>query len=58
MGIVGGNGAGKSTLFKMIMKQEAPDSGEFRAGLGGLLGKPHGVRAGVTSSLLGLTAQC
>ncbi|HSH64202.1 MAG TPA: energy-dependent translational throttle protein EttA [Bacteroidia bacterium] len=32
VGIIGPNGAGKTTLFRMIMKQEAPDSGEFKVG--------------------------
>jgi sulfate-transporting ATPase len=32
VGIVGPNGAGKTTLFRMITKQEEPDSGSFRTG--------------------------
>ncbi len=32
VGIIGPNGAGKTTLFRMIMKQETPDTGEFRVG--------------------------
>ncbi|MBK9478021.1 MAG: energy-dependent translational throttle protein EttA [Bacteroidetes bacterium] len=32
VGIIGPNGAGKTTLFKMIMKQLAPDAGEFKVG--------------------------
>ncbi|MGI9350031.1 MAG: energy-dependent translational throttle protein EttA [Rhizobiaceae bacterium] len=32
VGVIGPNGAGKSTLFRMITKQEAPDSGEIRIG--------------------------
>jgi len=32
VGIIGGNGAGKSTLFKMISKQENPDSGTIELG--------------------------
>ena len=32
VGIIGGNGAGKSTTFKMIMGQEAPDSGTIELG--------------------------
>ena len=32
VGIIGGNGAGKSTLFRMIMGQEAPDSGNIDIG--------------------------
>lgn len=32
VGIIGPNGAGKTTLFRMIMKQETPDSGEFKVG--------------------------
>ena len=30
--LIGPNGAGKSTLFKMILKQEEPDSGTLRVG--------------------------
>lgn len=32
VGIIGPNGAGKTTLFKMIMKEENVDSGEFKVG--------------------------
>ena len=32
VGIIGPNGAGKTTLFRMIMKQEKPDAGEFKVG--------------------------
>lgn len=32
VGIIGPNGAGKTTLFKMIMKEESSDSGEFKVG--------------------------
>jgi len=32
VGIIGPNGAGKTTLFRLIMKQEMPDSGEFVTG--------------------------
>ena len=32
VGIIGPNGAGKTTLFRMIMKQEKPDKGEFKVG--------------------------
>lgn len=32
VGIIGPNGAGKSTIFRMIMGEEAPDSGEFIVG--------------------------
>jgi ATP-binding cassette ChvD family protein len=32
VGIVGANGAGKTTLFKMIVGEEAPDSGELVVG--------------------------
>ena len=32
VGIVGPNGAGKTTLFRMIMEQEAADSGTFKVG--------------------------
>ncbi|MDG1239028.1 MAG: energy-dependent translational throttle protein EttA [Flavobacteriales bacterium] len=32
VGIIGPNGAGKTTLFKMIMKEENADSGEFKVG--------------------------
>ena len=32
VGIVGPNGAGKTTLFRMIMKQESPDTGDFNIG--------------------------
>lgn len=32
VGIIGPNGAGKTTLFKMIMKEETPDAGEFKIG--------------------------
>ncbi len=32
VGVIGPNGAGKTTLFKMIIGQEAPDSGTIRTG--------------------------
>jgi len=32
VGVIGPNGAGKSTLFRMITKQETPDSGQIRIG--------------------------
>ena len=32
VGIIGPNGAGKTTIFKMIMGEEAPDSGSFKVG--------------------------
>lgn len=32
VGIIGANGAGKTTLFKMITKNEIPDSGSFKVG--------------------------
>jgi ATP-binding cassette ChvD family protein len=32
VGIIGPNGAGKTTLFRMIVGQEAPDSGAIRVG--------------------------
>jgi ATP-binding cassette ChvD family protein len=32
VGIIGPNGSGKTTLFRMIMKQEMPDTGEFKIG--------------------------
>jgi len=32
VGVIGPNGAGKTTLFRMITKQETPDSGRFRIG--------------------------
>ncbi|MCF6148055.1 MAG: energy-dependent translational throttle protein EttA [Candidatus Kuenenia sp.] len=32
VGIIGPNGAGKTTLFRMITKQEKPDSGTIRVG--------------------------
>ncbi len=32
VGIIGPNGAGKTTLFRMIMKEETPDSGTFKVG--------------------------
>ncbi|WP_281543017.1 energy-dependent translational throttle protein EttA [Maribacter aestuarii] len=32
VGIIGPNGAGKTTIFRMIMGEEAPDSGEFIVG--------------------------
>ncbi len=32
VGVIGPNGAGKSTLFRMITKQEEPDSGTIRIG--------------------------
>ena len=32
VGIIGPNGAGKTTIFKMIMREETPDKGEFKVG--------------------------
>ncbi|MDQ6788645.1 MAG: energy-dependent translational throttle protein EttA [Acidobacteriota bacterium] len=32
VGVIGANGAGKTTLFRMITKQETPDSGDFKVG--------------------------
>ena len=32
VGVIGGNGAGKSTLFRMLMGNEAPDSGKIEVG--------------------------
>ena len=32
IGIIGANGAGKTTLFKLITKEEKPDSGEIKIG--------------------------
>lgn len=32
VGIIGPNGAGKTTLFRMLTRDEQPDSGEFRVG--------------------------
>ncbi len=32
VGVIGPNGAGKTTLFRMITKQEVPDSGDMRIG--------------------------
>ena len=32
VGLIGPNGAGKTTIFKMIMGEEAPDSGTFEVG--------------------------
>jgi ATP-binding cassette ChvD family protein len=32
VGVIGPNGAGKTTLFRMITKQEAPDSGAIKIG--------------------------
>ena len=32
VGIIGGNGAGKTTLFRMIVGEEAPDSGALETG--------------------------
>ncbi|MBP6001706.1 MAG: energy-dependent translational throttle protein EttA [Flavobacterium sp.] len=32
VGIIGPNGAGKSTIFRMIMKEQEPDGGEFAIG--------------------------
>jgi sulfate-transporting ATPase len=32
VGVIGPNGAGKTTLFRMIMGEEAPDSGSFKVG--------------------------
>ncbi|MCE9606850.1 MAG: energy-dependent translational throttle protein EttA [Planctomycetia bacterium] len=32
VGVIGPNGAGKTTLFRMLVGQEAPDSGELKVG--------------------------
>ncbi len=32
VGVIGPNGAGKSTIFRMIMKEQQPDGGEFTIG--------------------------
>jgi len=32
VGVIGPNGAGKTTLFKMLVEQEAPDSGSIKVG--------------------------
>jgi ATP-binding cassette ChvD family protein len=32
VGVIGPNGAGKTTLFRMITRQESPDSGELKVG--------------------------
>ncbi|MGB5169903.1 energy-dependent translational throttle protein EttA [Eudoraea sp.] len=32
VGVIGPNGAGKTTIFRMIMKEEVPDKGEFVVG--------------------------
>ena len=32
VGVIGANGAGKTTMFRMIVKQEEPDSGNLRVG--------------------------
>jgi ATPase subunit of ABC transporter with duplicated ATPase domains len=32
VGVIGANGAGKTTLFRLITKQETPDSGDFKVG--------------------------
>ena len=32
VGVIGPNGAGKTTLFRLIMKQEQPDAGNFEVG--------------------------
>ena len=32
VGVIGPNGAGKTTLFRLITKQETPDTGDFRVG--------------------------
>ncbi len=32
VGVIGANGAGKTTMFRMIIKQEAPDTGALRVG--------------------------
>jgi ATP-binding cassette ChvD family protein len=32
IGVIGPNGAGKTTLFRLITKEESPDSGEIRTG--------------------------
>ena len=32
VGVIGPNGAGKTTIFRMIMKEETPDKGEFKVG--------------------------
>ncbi len=38
VGVIGPNGAGKTTLFKMITKEEEPDSGSIRIGDTAVLG--------------------
>jgi ATP-binding cassette ChvD family protein len=32
VGVIGPNGAGKTTLFRLITKQDAPDTGDFKVG--------------------------
>ena len=32
VGVIGPNGAGKTTIFRMVMKEETPDKGEFKVG--------------------------
>ncbi|MGI8410711.1 MAG: ATP-binding cassette domain-containing protein, partial [Pyrinomonadaceae bacterium] len=32
VGVIGPNGAGKTTLFRLITKQDIPDSGDFKVG--------------------------
>jgi ATP-binding cassette ChvD family protein len=32
VGVIGPNGAGKTTLFRLITKQETPDTGDFKVG--------------------------
>ncbi len=32
VGVIGPNGAGKTTLFRMLVKEDAPDSGELKVG--------------------------
>ena len=38
LGLVGPNGAGKSTLFKILLDQEAPDSGQVTRQRGATVG--------------------
>jgi ATP-binding cassette subfamily F protein 3 len=47
IGLVGRNGSGKSTLFKLILKEEQPDSGEIAI--------PKGYRIGALKQHLHFT---
>src|SRR5258708_1889640 len=38
IGLVGRNGAGKTTLFRLLLKQEEPDQGEFSRASGLTIG--------------------